>query len=127
MKSKSIPFPFVLEELLSLNYTIKPMFGCYAIYINGKIQIILRNRTDHQEVNGIWIATSHEHHESLRKEFPSLESVSILNGGKGETGWQLFHIDNDDYESSAMHLCELIRKNDPRIGKIPKPKKKKKL
>jgi hypothetical protein len=125
MASKNIPFPFVLEELLSLDYTIKPMFGCHAIYSNGKIQIILRDRDDNHEVNGIWIATSHEHHESLRKDFPAMQSVSILNGGNGETNWQMLHIDADDFESSVIRLCELIKKNDPRIGRIPKPKKKK--
>src|ERR1035438_5355463 len=102
MQSKNIPFPFVLEELHSLDYTIKPMFGCYAVYCAGKIQIILRNRPDNQEVNGVWMATSSEHHDSLRKEFPTMQSVSILNGGNGETNWQMLHIDDDDFESSVL-------------------------
>ena len=103
------------------------MFGCHAIYVAEKIVFIVRDKETVRECNGIWIATSHEHHKSLKKEFPSLESVSVLNNGNRETGWQMVHAEADDFESSAIHACELVLRNDPRIGKVPKPKKKKKL
>lgn len=86
---------------------------------------ITRKKPSHEDSNGIWIATSHEHHESLKKEFPYLESVHVLNEGKGETGWRLLHENANDFESSAIRLCELIKAGDERIGRIPKPKKKK--
>lgn len=101
------------------------MFGCHAVYIGTKIMFITRKKPDHKDSNGIWIATSHVHHESLKKDFPSLQSVHVLNGGKGETGWRLIHEDAADFEYSAIRICELIKEGDTRIGKIPKVKKKK--
>ena len=122
---KKIPFEFVLENLLPLNPIIKPMFGCHSIYIGERIMLILRQRNDHADDNGVWLATTHEHHSSLKKEFPSLRSIVLFNDGKGETGWQVIPLDGDDFETEVIHACELVLKRDPRIGKIPKSKKKK--
>jgi hypothetical protein len=122
---KKIPFEFVFDYLHPLEITIKPMFGCHAIYANGKIFFILRKRDDHLEANGIWMATSKEHHQSLKKEFPNMKSVYILSDGKKETDWQMIHEDDDDFEESAIKICEMVLRRDSRIGKIPKSKKKK--
>lgn len=122
---KKIPFEFILELLHPLELTIKPMFGCHAIYANGKIQLIVRKKDDHSSANGVWIATSKEHHASLKKELPSMQSVYILSEGKGETGWQMIHEDANDFEEAVTKVCEMIVKGDERIGKIPKAKKKK--
>ncbi len=118
-------FDFVLDYLYPLEVNVKPMFGCHAVYVGRKVMFITRKKPSHEDSNGIWIATSHEHHESLKKEFPSLESVHVLNEGKGESGWRLLHENANDFETSAIRLCELIKAGDERIGKIPKPKKKK--
>jgi hypothetical protein len=87
--------------------------------------VILRKRDDHTDANGVWIATSKEHHASLKKELPSMQSVYILSDGKGETGWQMIPVDADDFEEAVSKVCNLILKGDERIGKIPKSKKKK--
>src|SRR5574337_1222829 len=49
----------------------------------------MRDKPAHPEANGVWIATSKEHHESLRKDFPMMRSVYILSDGKSETDWQM--------------------------------------
>jgi hypothetical protein len=125
-RSKNIPFYFVIDYLLQLEPRINPMFGSYAVYVGEKIVFILRERKTHPEVNGVWIATGHEHHKSLKKEFPSMCSVSVLNNGNGETGWQMLQADDEDFEPLVIKACELVLRGDPRIGKVPKPKKKKK-
>ena len=122
---KKIPFDFILDYLHSIDISVKPMFGCHAIYSEGKIMLILRKKEDHREANGMWIATGKEHHESLRKELPLMQSVFILSEGKGETNWQMIHEDADDFEESAINICEMILKKDKRVGKIPNSKKKK--
>lgn len=124
-RARNIPFFFVLDYLMPLEPRVRPMFGCHAIYVGEKIVFILRDRKTHREVNGVWIATGREHHKSLKKEFPSLCSVSVLNNGQGETGWQMLHAEADDFETDVVRACELVLHGDPRIGKIPKPKKKK--
>jgi hypothetical protein len=123
--TRKIPFPFILDRLHALDPVVKPMFGSYAVYVREKIMFVLREREDHEDANGIWIATSKEHHASLKKEFPSLQSIYILSNGKNETGWQMIPANADDFESSADHACDLIIKGDTRIGKIPKARKKK--
>ncbi len=120
MKSK-IPFEFVLEALDRLHPRVKPMFGCYAIYVEEKIVLILRERNDHPEDNGVWLAAPHEHHASLKKEFPCLRSIRLL--GSSETVWQNIPAQENDFEALVLNACHLISKGDARIGKIPKSKK----
>ncbi len=123
---RKIPFPFILDHLHAVKPVIKLMFGCHAVYVRDKIVCILRDSADHTDANGMWIATKKEHHESLRNDFPSMTSVFILSNGKGETGWQMIHVDDDQFEHFALHACDLIMKGDIRIGNIPKKKKAKK-
>lgn len=121
-KARKVPFEFVFDYLLPLEPVTKPMFGCLALYVERKIVLILRDRNDHPEANGVWLATSAEHHESLKKELPSLCSVYILSEGKGETNWQMLRSDAGDFEPSVRKACEMIRRGDKRIGKVPKKK-----
>jgi hypothetical protein len=120
---KKIPFEFILDYLHPLELTIKPLFGCHAIYSNGKILLILRKRENHTEANGIWIATGKEHHESLKKEFHSMISIQILSKGTGETGWQMIPENATDFEEAVIKICAMILNEDERIGKIPNKKK----
>ena len=122
-KGKPIAFDFVVEELFAVNPAVKPMFGCHAIYVNEKIVLILRNKEGVTNDNGVWIATTHEHHESLQKDFPSMRTISVFGGA--ESGWQNLPVDDENFEEAAMKVCKLIIKGDPRIGKTPKPRKKK--
>ena len=119
-----MPFDFVLEGLLPADPEVKQMFGCHAIYVGDKIMVILRDRSSHREDNGVWIATELEHHESLLKDFPSMRSISVF--GPGATKWQILPVDSEDFEASAVKLCELVLEGDPRIGKIPTKRNKKK-
>lgn len=118
---KTVPFNFVIENLYALDPIIKSMFGAYAIYVGNKIVLILRDKKD--EDSGVWIATTPEHHASLKKDFPSMRSIKVF--GPGESGWQVLPMEDDDFESSVNQVCDFIIKGDKRIGKIPKPKKKK--
>lgn len=101
------------------------MFGCHGVYVGNKIVLILRSRTDHTESNGVWLATDSEYHDSLRKDFPNMCSINILSDGKSVTKWQMLPESADDFESSAIKVCKFIKAEDVRIGRIPKPKRKK--
>jgi len=101
------------------------MFGLWAIYVTKQIMLILRQRQDFPETNGVWIATNQEHHKSLKSDLPSLCSISIYLGGIRETEWQVLPFDADDFESSVRKVCELIKHGDHRIGRIPIPRQSK--
>jgi hypothetical protein len=119
---KGIPYEFVLDALSSLEPRTNPMFGCLAVYIGPRIVLVLRDKGSAAADNGVWLATTKDHHESLRSEFPHMRSIAVL--GAGVTGWQLLPADAPDFEESALRACELIAARDPRIGKVPKPKRR---
>jgi hypothetical protein len=119
-RGKRIPHEFVLDALSPLAPTTRPMFGCLAVYVAQRIVLILRDKPSAPADNGVWLATTPEHHESLRREFPHLRSIGVL--GREPTGWQLLPADAGDFEEAALRACELVAQGDPRIGKIPKPR-----
>jgi hypothetical protein len=123
-QKKRVPHEFVLDALATASAWTRPMFGCVAVYVPGrepeaghKIVLILREKPGGGPDNGVWLATSVEHHESLRHEFPNMRSIQLL--GKKVTGWQVLPSDAPDFEQAALRACELILAGDPRIGKVP--------
>lgn len=119
-RSKPVPHEFVLEEIASLAPVTRPMFGCLAVYVEDKIVLVLRDSRRWPADNGIWLATTAQHHESLRREFPRMRSIRVL--GREPTGWQVLPADDPDFEAAAMRACRLILARDSRIGKVPKPR-----
>src|SRR6516164_9915192 len=81
---KPLPHAFVLDAISSLSLYTRPMFGCLAIYVRDKIVLILRDKPKTTADNGVWLATTQEHHQSLRCEFPNMRSIQLL--GKSITG-----------------------------------------
>src|SRR5690242_16401393 len=81
-----IPHEFVLDALTPLTPATRSMFGCLAVYVGEKIVLILRDRKDYPADNGVWLGTTAEHHESLRREFPSMRSIQLF--GQPVTHWQ---------------------------------------
>ena len=118
-RRKPIPFEFVLDAIAALSPRTRPMFGCLAIYVGDKIVLILRNKDKPGQTadNGVWLATTEEHHRSLRRDFPNMRSIEVL--GKKVTGWQVLPADAEDFEEAALRACELVLAADPRIGKVP--------
>jgi hypothetical protein len=123
-KQKPVPFRFVLEAIAPLVFETRPMFGCLAVYVQGQIVLILREKDNHKADNGVWLATPEEHHSSLRREFPHMRSIQLV--GKKWTGWQLLPADAPDFEAEALRACELIVGRDPRIGKVPESRRRSK-
>lgn len=126
-RRKAIPHDFVLEALTALLPSTqppvtRPMFGCVAVYVGQKIVLILRDRREETADNGIWLATTQVHHDSLRREFPNMRSIQMF--GRKVTGWQVLPADVPDFEEAALRVCELIAAGDARIGKVPKARRK---
>jgi len=114
---KAVPHQFVLDVIAALSPTTRSMFGCLAVCVADKIVLILRDKRDETADNGVWLATTKDHHDSLRRDFPNMRSIQVL--GKGVTGWQVLPVDAPDFEEAALRACELILTADPRIGKVP--------
>jgi hypothetical protein len=121
-QKKPVPHEFVLDAISSLSLQTRSMFGCLAIYVEDKIVLCLRDKPDSAADNGVWLATTEQHHESLRRDFPNMRSIQVF--GKPVTGWQVLPADAPDFESSALRACELILARDSRIGTVPKKRNK---
>jgi hypothetical protein len=114
---KAVPHEFVLDAIAPLSPRTRPMFGCLAVYVREKIVLVLRDKRENTADNGVWLATTKEHHESLGREFPNMRSIKVL--GKAVTAWQVLPAGAPDFEEAALRACQLIVARDPRIGKVP--------
>jgi len=121
-RRKAVPHEFVLDALAALSPWTRPMFGCLAVYVQDKIVLILRDKPEHTADNGVWLATTEQHHQSLRQEFPNMRSVQIF--GKPVTDWQVLPVEAADFEAAALHVCDLVLAGDPRIGKVPRSRRR---
>jgi hypothetical protein len=101
-QGRNVPHEFVLEALSPLSARTHPTFGCLAVCVGEKIVLMLGDKREGTADNGIWLATTAEHHQSLRREFPNRRSIQIF--GKKVTGRQVLPVDE-------------------RIGEIPKERK----
>jgi len=119
-RRKRVPHEFVLDAISVLSPRTRAMFGCIAVYVGGRIVLILRDKPGADADNGVWLATTVQHHDSLRREFPQMRSIGVL--GKAVTGWQLLPAADANFEQAALQACALIRQGDPRIGKVPQPR-----
>ena len=118
---KPVPHQFVLDAMEALSPRTRSMFGCLAVYVGDKIVLILRDKRDPAPDNGVWLATTLEHHQSLHCDFPNMRSIQLF--GKEVTDWQVLPLDSPDFEEAALRACELILAGDPRIGKVPKARR----
>ncbi len=112
----------MLDALEAAHPETRPMFGCTAVYVGEKIMLVLRDKGGADPDCGVWVATTLDHHESLRRELPSLRSITVF--GSGVTGWQVLPSTSPDFEDEALRVCEMILTGDARVGKIPGEKKK---
>ena len=121
IRRKRVPHEFVLDAIAEVRPRTRAMFGSFAVYVGKKIVFLLRDRPADPQANGVWLAIPTEFQESLHADFPNAGPVKIM--GKDISGWRLLAVDADDFEASALHACELVVRNDPRIGKVPNKKR----
>src|ERR1035438_10066014 len=111
---KPLPHEFVLDAIAALSPHTRPMFGCLAVYVGNKIVLILRDKRGDSADNGVWLATTEEHRESLRREFPNMRSIQVF--GKKVTGWQVLPADAPDFERAALDACDLVDRKSTRLN-----------
>jgi hypothetical protein len=122
--NRDIPFDFILDYLLPIEMEIRPFFGMFSIYSGQKLLLMLRDRSNEPEMNGIWIAMN-KGHEELKRELPGLCEYPGARPCKKDDGWLHIPPEADNFEQLAIRICEMIVHRDPRIGKIKPPWKSK--
>lgn len=98
-------------------FVLKSWFGGRTIMLHGLHTLFLT--TQGEPWQGVLVCTFHEHHESLRSDFPALVQHPVL--GK----WLYLPETAETFERNAKQLVQLAKSRDPRLGIPPSPKKKK--
>jgi hypothetical protein len=96
------------------------MFSGFAVYVGGKIVLMLRDSAKHPEDNGVWLVfseTANLADPRIRSDFPSLRLIGLLGGKIAH--WLLIPADSPTFESEALHACERLLKHDLRFGRVP--------
>lgn len=123
-KRKSPPHAFILEALAPLDPEVRAMFSGFAVYLSNRIVCMLRDSEKSPKDNGVWLVLSETvdpADKSLRKDFPSLRKIALLDGFISH--WLLIPSDSPTFEEEALHACDLIMQHDSRIGRIPKSRR----
>jgi len=100
------------------SYIDRAWFGCRAIYLHGKLMLVLCS--DEEPWNGLLIATRHRFHESIREDFDCVVQHPVLKK------WLYLAEAPEDFESVSSEIVEAISSGDQRFGVEPKERKPKK-
>lgn len=114
------PHGFILDALAPLKPEVRRMFSGFAVYIKNRIVLTLRDHHRSPQDNGVWLVLSRgvdPADPQLRREFPSLRRIELLRNKIGH--WLLIPSNGPDFETEALHACDLLLRHDPRLGRVP--------
>jgi len=118
-KKPQNPLLWVVDSILEEpSYIERAWFGCRAIYLHGKLMLVLCS--GEEPWNGLLIATEHEFHESIREDFDYVVQHPVLKK------WLYLAEASEDFESVSSEIVEAISTGDQRFGVEPKERKRKK-
>lgn len=92
-------------------FILRSMFGTKAAYVAGRLALCFSAKVE--PWCGVLVCTDRVHHESLRRDFPSLIPHPIL------PKWLYLPDTTEGFEAIAERLVRLVRGRDPRIGVEP--------
>jgi hypothetical protein len=92
------------------------MFGCHLIYLGNRMMLLLRQRPKEPQLNGVYVATLPEHHDSLLATLGLGERPRLFTKNDKKE-WLFLPEEHAGFESAALTACQLIKKADKRIGK----------
>ncbi|MFN8544364.1 MAG: hypothetical protein U0807_09155 [Candidatus Binatia bacterium] len=107
-------FGWVVEPLLEEpSLLVKPMFGCLACYVHGRLMLVLADRRP--PWRGLLVPTSVERQAALRAVVPGLTVHRVLRK------WLVLADGHVEFEAAAVRLARLAGADDPRLGVEPRP------
>lgn len=115
-RQKSLPFPFIIDELESLRPTIRNIFGFTHVYLEDRLLFSLRDAPTQCGSNGMWLYTTTDQVDSLGAEFTDLPRRQLWRSGK--KAWVVLASRLENFEENAFRACELILRGDQRIGRL---------
>jgi hypothetical protein len=94
----------------------KRMFGGLAAYLFERQMLVLvePTKTGRWRWHGVLVCTEHEHHPSIRAEFPALAPHAVLRK------WLFVDSTHADFESTIERVAARMARNDRRFGIEPR-------
>ena|SRR2546430_7175720 len=109
------PYAWLWEPLtLEASFVLRAMFGAKAVYLGGKLVLCFIAKDE--PWRGLLICTDRKEHAPLIGEFPALRPHAVL------PKWLYLPESADSFERDADQVVQLVRRRDPRIGVVGKPK-----
>jgi hypothetical protein len=92
------------------------MFGGLAAYLHGRLMLVLvePTKTGRWQWHGVLVGTEHEHHVSLRADFPALAPHDFLRK------WLYIDSAHENFESTMEAAARRVAENDRRFGVVPR-------
>ena len=113
------PWPWISEPILELPGTEeRRMFGCRAYYRGGRILLVLTGEGE-EPWNGVCACVEWDHHAAMKARLPALDEHPVL--GK----WLYVSSDAPGFETTALALVRMAAADEPLLGVVPKPKRRK--
>ena len=93
----------------------KRMFGGLAAYLHERQMLVLvePTKTGRWKWHGVLVCTDHEHHASIRTDFPVLKPHDVLRK------WLYVDSTHPRFEATMEAVAARIAQNDGRFGIMP--------
>jgi hypothetical protein len=103
------------------SFFTKRMFGGLAIYLFGRLMMVLVEPTKSGRWNwhGVLICTEHAHHTPIMEDFPALAPHDVLRK------WLYMDSRDEDFEPTMEGVAKAIARDDQRFGVQAYVRKKK--
>jgi hypothetical protein len=101
----------------------KRMFGGLAAYVWERQMLVLvePTKSGRWKWHGVLVCTGHEHHASIRAEFPAPTPHPVLRK------WLFIDSTHEDFESTMEGVAKRMVRNDMRFGVTPRgPRRRRK-
>ena len=101
------------------SFFTKRMFGGLAIYLFGRMMMVLvePTRTGRWKWHGVLICTEHAQQPAIIEEFPELVPHDILKK------WLYIDSRREDFEPTMERVAKAIARDDQRFGIGPHPRR----
>ncbi|HJW29294.1 MAG TPA: hypothetical protein VJ508_08565 [Saprospiraceae bacterium] len=118
-KKPQNPLLWVVDSIMEEpSYVDRAWFGCRAIYLYGRLMLVLCS--GEEPWNGLLIPIGHQLHDGIRKDFKTVKQHPVLKK------WLYLAEASEDFETVAFDIVEVIRMNDERFGIEPKERRRRK-
>lgn len=116
MPARTFENEWIFEPLAHRpGFRTRRMFGGLAAYLHGRLMLVLvePTKTGRWQWHGVLVATSHERHAAIHRQFPQLAPHDVL------TKWLYLDSRGDEFETIMAEVGEAMARNDARFGIVP--------